>query len=78
MNIFVQVKHFIMTNEKHMTCFSETGCDSKYLPIDESNITHKTNLIFSNKFPASGVVFAVVPVLQGKNISVNIKCDLLS
>ena len=75
-----KVKHFIMTNEKqHIICFNKTSFDSKYLPIDESNITIKTNLkMFSNKFPASGVVFAVVPVLQGKNISVNIKCDLLS
>ena len=31
--------------------------------------------MFSSKFPASGVVFAVVPVLQGKDISVNIKRD---
>ena len=67
-----------MTNEKHITCFNETSFDSKYLPIDEPNITLKTNLkMFSIKFPASGVVFAAVPVLQRKNISANIKCDLL-
>ena len=30
-----KVKHFIMTNEKHITCFSETKVDSKYLPKDE-------------------------------------------
>ena len=28
--IFAQVKHFIMTNEKHMACFSEASVNSKY------------------------------------------------
>ena len=36
-----KVKHFIMMNKKYITCFSETRFDSKYLPIDESNITLK-------------------------------------
>ena len=67
-----------MTNKKYTACFSETRLNFKYLPTDESNITPNTIEMFSNKFPASGVVFTVVPVLQGKNISVNIKCDLLS
>ena len=75
-NIFALVK-LIMTNEKHFTCFSATRFDSKYLPVDESNITLKTSQMSSNRFPARCVVFAVVPVLQEKNISVNIKCDLL-
>ena len=42
-NIFAQVKQFIMTNEKYITCFSETRFNSKYLPIDKSDITPKTN-----------------------------------
>ena len=59
-----QGQTFHHDDEKHITRFSETSFDSKYLPIDESNITLKTNLeMFSNKFPASGVVFAVVLVL---------------
>ena len=54
-----KVKHFIMTNEKHMICFSETRFDSKYLHIDESNITLKTNKMFSNKF-AEVVLFSML------------------
>ena len=70
-NIFAQVKQFIITNEKYITCFSETRFNSKYLPIDESDITPKTNLInVQQQVSSNGVVFAVVPVLQGKNISV--------
>ena len=65
-NVFAQVKHFIMTNEKHITCFSETWFNSKYLPINESNITLKTKQMFSNKFPASGVVFTVVLVYRDR------------
>ena len=51
-NIFAQAKQFTMTNEKYITCLSDTRFNSKYLPIDESDITPKTNQMFSNKFPA--------------------------
>ena len=61
---------FIMTNEKYITCFSDTRCNSKYLPINKSDISPKTNLNIQQYVSSKGVVFAVVPVLQGKNISV--------
>ena len=41
-NIFAQAKHFIMTNKKRITCFSEIRFNSKDLLIDESDITLKT------------------------------------
>ena len=47
------------------------------VPLKEVSVKRELT-VFSNKFPASGVIFAVVPVLQEKNISVNTKCDLLS
>ena len=55
-NIFAQVKQFIMTDEKYITCFSETRFNSKYLPIDESDLTPK---MFSSKFPAM-VLFSLL------------------
>ena len=58
-NIFAQVKHFIITKEKQITCFSGTRFNSKYLPIDELNMTLKTNQMFCNKFPAM-VLFALL------------------
>ena len=78
-NIFTQVKQFIMTNEKYITCFIDTKFDSKYLPIDESDITPKTNQMFSNKFPAMVLLSLLFQFYKWRIFqSVNIKCDLSS
>ena len=78
-NIFAQVKQFIMTNEKYITCFSETRFNFEYLPIDESDITPKTNLIFSNKFLAMMLFSLLFRFYKGRIFqSENIKCDLSS
>ena len=38
-NIFAQVKHLTMSNEKQGNSFSKTRFIFKYLPIDESDIS---------------------------------------
>ena len=46
-NIFAQVKHFTMLNEKQITSFSKTRFISKYLPIDESDISPPKQIKYS-------------------------------